>query len=96
MQENGDVVPIAVSDPFHVSDARGMVRRDGVIGEAWPGCPSLTSDHGVTYALVGTKARTLLASQGHAMIIEGRIVAGVCTQQYAIEVETMELAPERN
>ena len=89
-----DFVPVAVSDPFHVSDAEGFVQREGVIGTAWPGCPSLVGDHGVTYALVGPKARTLQASEGHRMVIEGRIVEGTCTQQYAIEVESMELVPD--
>jgi hypothetical protein len=90
-----DFVPLAVSDPFHVSDADGLVTREGTIATAWPGCASLETEGGVTYALVGPRARTLLASQGHEMVIEGRIVEGTCTQQYAIEVVSMELVPER-
>jgi len=90
---DNDFMPVAVSDPFHVSDQDGFVQRQGVIGVAWPGCASLIGDHGLTYALVGPKARTLLASQGHEMIIEGRIVEGVCAQAFGIEVESMELAP---
>jgi hypothetical protein len=90
-----DFVPVAVSDPFHVSDSGGLVRRQGVIGTAWPGCASLEGEGAVTYALVGRNARTLIASEGEEMIIEGRIVEGACTLQYAIEVESMELAPGR-
>lgn len=89
-----DFVPVAVSDPFHVVDSDGLVRRQGVIGAAWPGCPSLEGEGNVTYALLGPKARSLLASEGHEMIIEGRVVEGRCTHQYAIEVESMELVRE--
>lgn len=88
-----DFAPIAVSDPFHVTDADGLVQRTGVVGSVWPGCPSLETEGGVTYALVGEKARTLLASAGHVMIITGRVVDSTCTLQYALEVETMELVP---
>jgi hypothetical protein len=86
-----DLVPVAVSDPFHVSDDNGLVQREGVIGRAWPGCASLQTEDGVDYALVGPNARTLIASQGEAMKIEGRIVDGACTLQFAIEVESISL-----
>ena len=90
-----DFVPVAVSDPFHVSDSDGLVRRQGVIGTAWQGCASLKGEGAVTYALVGRNARTLVASVGEMMIIEGRIVESACTLQYAIEVESMALVPGR-
>jgi hypothetical protein len=83
--------PMAVSDPFHVTDAEGLVQREGKIGEAWPGCASLETEDGVSYALVGPRARTLTASEGQWMRVEGRIVEGVCTKQYAIEVVSLEL-----
>jgi hypothetical protein len=89
-----DFMPIAVSDPFHVTDAEGMVTRTGTIGMAWPGCPSLIGDHGVTYAIVGPNAMSLMASQGHRMELKGRVVEGVCAQGIGLDVESMEMVPD--
>lgn len=88
-------VPIAVSDPFHVVDQNGFVQRVGRIATAWPGCPALVTEDGLAYALLGEHALGLLASEGHELRVEGRIVEGACTLQNAIEVERMELVPDR-
>lgn len=85
---------LAVSDPFHVVDANGLIRRTGRVEVVWPGCPALVTEDGVAYALVGQHVPGLLASEGRAMRVAGRIVPARCTLQNAIEVTGMELAPE--
>lgn len=87
-------VTLAVSDPFHVVDANGLIRRTGRVEVAWPGCPALVTEDGVAYALVGQHVPGLLASEGREMRVVGRIVPGRCTLQNAIEVTGMELAPQ--
>jgi hypothetical protein len=86
-------VPIAVSDPFHVVDDEGMMIREGRVTIAWPGCPALVTSDGLAYALVGGQALGLLASEGHELRVRGRVVAGTCTLQNAIEVVEIELVP---
>lgn len=86
-------VPIAVSDPFHVVDAEGLMQREGQITTAWPGCPALVTSDGLAYALVGEKALGLLASEGHELRVRGRVAPGTCTLQNAIEVVEIELLP---
>ena len=88
-----EFVPLAVSDPFHVVDANGLIRRVGTVGMAWPGCPSLVTEDGVAYALMGEHALGLMASQGEELRIEGRPVGPACTLQNAIEVVGIELVP---
>jgi len=84
---------LAVSDPFHVVDANGLIRRAGRIEIVWPGCPAIVTDDGIAYALSGTHVPGLLASEGRALRVEGRVVPSRCTLQYAIEVTGLELAP---
>jgi len=84
-------VPIAVSDPFHVVDENGLIRREGRITTAWPGCPALVTSDGLAYALVGDEALGLLASLDHELRVIGRVVPGTCTLQNAIEVVEIEL-----
>lgn len=88
-----DFVTLAVSDPFHVVDENGMIRRSGTVSMAWPGCPSLVTDDGVAYALLGEHALGLMASQGEELRIEGRPAGSACTLQNAIEVVSVELVP---
>ncbi|MDZ7779757.1 MAG: hypothetical protein U5R14_07455 [Gemmatimonadota bacterium] len=88
-----DFVPLAVSDPFHVVDENGMMRREGTVLTAWPGCPALITDDGVAYALVGEHTLGLMASQGETLRLEGRPAGPACTLQYSMEVVDVELLP---
>jgi hypothetical protein len=88
-----EFVPLAVSDPFHVVDENGFISREGTVGMAWPGCPSLVTEDGVAYALLGEHALSLMASQGEELRIEGRPTDPACTLQNAIEVVGVELVP---
>ncbi len=50
---NGVFMPIGISDPFHVTDANGMIRRVGrVTDEGWP-CLTLRDENNLLYSLTG-------------------------------------------
>ena len=90
---NDEFMPIATSDPVHVTNAEGLVQRTELVGTAWPGCPSLRASDGLHYALVGDHALTLLATVGKKTIIEGRVVESTCTLQNALEVTRVDQPP---
>lgn len=90
---NEDFVPIAVSDPFHIVDENGFVRREGTVETAWPGCPALVTADGVAYALLGEHALSLMASQGESIRVRGRIAQPACNLQNALEVTEIEVVP---
>ena len=50
---NGIFSPIGISDPFHVTNADGLVRRAGTISTAEPPCVGMRDDDGFQYALMG-------------------------------------------
>jgi hypothetical protein len=86
-------VPIAVSDPFHIVDENGMLRREGTVATAWPGCPALVTETRVAYALVEPHTLSLMASQGETLRVTGRMAGPACTLQNAIEVVSIEAVP---
>jgi hypothetical protein len=45
--------PIGLSDPFHVVNAEGLLRRTGTITDEADGCPTLRDQDGYLYALGG-------------------------------------------
>ena len=83
---NEESQPIASSDPFHITNDAGLVRRTGVVDIAHPGCPVLKGWDGVDYALLGRKGASMIASVRHEAVIEGTVVEGSCGLQNAIDV----------
>jgi hypothetical protein len=78
--------PIAMSDPFHVTNEEGMVRREGHVVSTSASCAVFEDMDDLTYALVGDRAAGLEA--GAEAIVEGRISErSVCGQDLAIEID---------
>lgn len=50
---NAVFAPIGMSDPFHVTDQEGRIRRSGTISEVRDGCLMLEDEYEYTYALTG-------------------------------------------
>ena len=85
--------PMALSDPFHITNAQGFVQRSGVIRMVGQDCPVLDGWDGVTYALVGGQGPNMAASAGHQLTVEGALVDATCGLQNAIEVRRSALPP---
>ncbi len=51
--------PIGLSEPFHVLNEDGLVRRTGTVTEEADGCVTLRDQDGYLYALTGDLVRTL-------------------------------------
>lgn len=81
---NGVFSPIGISDPFHVTDENGMVRRTGRITDEGLGCVTLRDADQYVYALSGDVEGL---SPGDEVVVEGSItLAGQCGGADAIEV----------
>ena len=77
-------VPIALSDIFHVTDADGMVLRQGQLTNEGVECPALRGDDGVLYTLIGNIAEF---EAGDDVTIEGTLPdAAICMQGTTIQV----------
>jgi len=77
--------PIALSEPFHVTDERGMVRREGHVLSTSPQCAVFEDLDGLGYALVGSAVAGLEADA--EAIVEGRIMERpACEQELSIEI----------
>lgn len=78
--------PIAISDPFHVTDGRGRVRRSGRLARVREGCVVLVDDDGYGYALGGAVDPW---QPGDAVVVEGTYhrPADGCGDAGAIRVE---------
>jgi len=50
---NGIFSPIGISDPFHVTNEDGRVLRAGTVTDEGTVCPTMRSDEGYLYALIG-------------------------------------------
>ncbi len=70
---NGLFSPIALSDPFHVTDQDGLVRRVGSVVRDGAGCVALEDDHGDIYALDGSPDAL---APGSEVAVEGRWTSG--------------------
>lgn len=64
--------PLALSDPFHVTNEEGLVRRTGRVREASAGCLGLRDQDDVRYALEGVPPNSVAV--GDTVVVEGRIV----------------------
>lgn len=63
-------VPIALTDMFHVTDAEGVVSREGVLADVRSGCPALRADDGLVY---GLSADRIPFKEGARVVVEGKI-----------------------
>jgi hypothetical protein len=92
---NALFAPVAISPPFHVTDARGWIRRTGTVEEGADGCRMLLGEGEIRYALTG-EARGV--ESGAAVVVEGPLGAGPasegCPAAAAITVRRVEAAPE--
>ena len=84
--------PIALSDAFHVTDERGMVRRTGRIANESPECVTFRDIDGVQYALVGNDALIAEIERDATVTLEGRVldrtVCGFANVLEVIEIRT--------
>ena len=88
---NGNFSPIGISDPFHVTDEQGMVRRAGRITDEGLPCTSLRDTDQYMYALTGDLGDL---KPGDEVIVEGAISApGSCGDVDAIEVVRWQRTP---
>lgn len=79
--------PIALSDAFHVTDERGMVRRTGRVDHRADGCSVLRDIDGVQYALVSGGDALGSIEEGTTVSLEGRILdREVCGLLNVLEV----------
>lgn len=76
--------PIGLSDPFHVINDEGMIRRTGTITDEADGCATLRDQDGYLYALSGDLGG---ASVGDEVVIDGTYTpSGPCLEGSTIGV----------
>jgi len=79
--------PIALSDAFHVTDERGLVRRTGRVERRTPECTLLRDIDGVQYALTGDAALLGGLPTATTVILDGRMVdTEMCGFRNVLEV----------
>lgn len=84
-------VPIALTDVFHVTDADGVLAREGVLLNARPSCAVLRADDGLTYGLAGDVPAL---KAGSRVLVEGRIAASAtCAQPTTITITRVAARP---
>ena len=85
---NGVFSPIGISDPFHVTDEDGLVRRAGRITDEGLGCVTLRDGDQYLYTLAGARVRELGDLQpGDEVVVEGTVTTeGPCAGADQIEV----------
>jgi len=87
---NGNFSPTGLSDPFHVTDADGLIHREGVITDEGEGCLAMRDTDGYLYTLTG---ETEGMEPGDDVAVEGRFFAvSDCAQGETLHVERR-LAP---
>ncbi len=83
---NGIFSPIAISDPFHVTDGSGRIRREGEVVDR-DGCLSLRDRDDYLYALSGAVNGL---EPGATVVLEGRYEeAGRCGAGGGLQVEVV-------
>lgn len=91
---NGVFSPIGISEPFHVTNAEGFVRRTGRITDGSPGCQTLRDADQYLYALTGESAGLAGLEPGDEVVVEGPVTeSGPCGGADQIEVVRWERAP---
>lgn len=85
---NGNFSPIGISDPFHVTNEDGLVRRAGRITDEGLDCVTLRDGDQYMYALAGDLGDL---KPGDEVVVEGAVtVDGPCAGADRIEVVTLE------
>ena len=91
---NGVFSPIGISDPFHVTDDRGWVRRAGRITDEGLTCPTLRDADQYMYALAGDVAGLRDLKPGDEVTVEGTVTeSGPCGGADQIDVVRWEREP---
>ena len=91
---NGVFSPIGISDPFHVTDDRGWIRRSGRITDEGLACPTLRDADEYMYALAGDLAGLRDLKPGAEVTVEGTVTeSGPCGGADQIDVVRWERAP---
>lgn len=81
---NGIFSPIAISDPFHVTDEEGRIMRRGTITDEGTGCTMLRDGDDYKYALTGDIGAL---RPGDAVVVEGIYLnEGPCAGGTTIQV----------
>lgn len=81
---NGNFAPTALSDPFHVTNAEGLVHRVGRVTDEGEGCLAFRDTDGYFYSLAGA---TQGLEVGNYLEIEGRFDAkGSCPLGETLDV----------
>ena len=84
-------VPTALSDPFHVTNAEGMIRRRGRITSEGTECVTMQGEDDDLYALTGAIGDV---EPGDEVTVEGRYVeSGACPRGDVIAVERVVREP---
>ena len=85
---NGNFVPTGLSEPFHVTDEHGLIRRSGWITDEGEGCTSMRDVDGYFYTLAGDAADEFTDMEpGTSVTVEGRFLAeGGCEQGETISI----------
>lgn len=79
--------PIALSELFHVTNAEGLVRREGTVHRGPGGCLFLKDLDGISYALRGGPPEVVRV--GADVAVEARIAdGGTCGLDYTLDVES--------
>ena len=79
-------VPIALSDPFHVTDQDGIIRREGTITDEGVECPALRGEDGVLYTLAGDVAALQV---GDTVVVSGTLAeTSFCMQGTTIQIRS--------
>lgn len=81
---NGNFAPTGLSDPFHVTDADGLIHREGEVTDEGEGCLGMRDRDGYFYTLTGDVGD---AKPGEAIAVEGTFSAeSECAQGETITV----------
>ena len=85
---NGIFSPIGISNPFHVTNEEGLVRRAGRITDEGLGCVTLRDGDQYVYALAGAMGEL---KPGDEVVVEGTVtVDGPCEGADQITVVRLE------
>ena len=81
---NGVFSPIGISEPFHVTDADGMVRRTGRITDEGGGCVTMRDGDDYLYTLTGELGSL---RPGDEVTVEGAYAeSSSCDQGHTVQV----------
>lgn len=88
---NGNFAPTGLSDPFHVTNGAGQIRRTGAVTDEGDGCLAMRDLDGYVYTLIGDTGG---ASPGDSVVVEGSFFSeSDCAQGHTIHVSKIG-APE--